>query len=143
MNRQDFKSTIRNLNRFEQDLGRLVKSAQKLAGGLGKDLGGVFDVVIQRRLEEANRLFAPLASILRLGGHSGESAGGAPSRPSKAAKPAARKRGKKGRGGRGRKLNLSADSIKSAMAQANGVKTKAAEILGVSIPTFNKYFRQA
>ncbi len=141
MNRDDFKRTLVTLNQVERDLKRLVKNARKLAQGLGQDLGGVFDVAVQRRLEEAERLLAPLASILRLGPAASQthrprpkSKRGTPNRSSRATG--------RSRGGRGRKLNLSTEQIQDALARASGIKAKAAELLGVSIPTFNKYFRE-
>ncbi len=140
MNRDDFKQTLRTLNQVERDLKRLVKNARKLARGLGQDLGGVFDVAVQRRLEEAERLLAPLASILRLGSSGGSSAASEPSSVRRGPGRPPKARGKS-RGGRGRKLNLSSDQIQQALKKASGIKTRAAELLTVSMPTFNKYFK--
>ena len=139
MNRDDFKRTLKTLNQVERDLKRLVKNARKLAEGLGQDLGGVFDVAVQRRLEEAERLLAPLANILRLGSTGSGAASPRPAPKRRAGRPAPAAR--KSRGGRGRKLNLTAEQIQDALKRASGIKTKAAELLGVSMPTFNKYFR--
>lgn len=141
MNRDDFKQSLRTLNQVERDLKRLVKNARKLAAGLGHDLGGVFDVAVQRRLEEAERLLAPLAQVLRLGPPT------TPSRPASSSAKGGRRKTSRGqsksRGGRGRKLNLTAEQLQEALKKASGVKTKAAKILGVSMPTFNKYFKGA
>lgn len=141
MNRDDFKHTLRTLDHVERDLKRLVKNARKLAEGLGQDLGGVFDVAVQRRLEEVERLLAPLAHILRLGPSATPSRSSA-TRTKRGTRTTVRARGRS-RGGRGRKLNLTAEQIQDALKRASGVKTRAAEILGVSMPTFNKYFRGA
>lgn len=140
MNRDDFKHTLRTLAQVERDLARLGKSTRKLAEGLGQDLGGVFDAAVQRRLEEVDRLLAPLADVLRVGPRATASRTTRRPRPEPRSRAGARPRGG-ARGGRGRKVNLTADQIQQALERARGVKARAAELLGVSLPTFDRHVR--
>ncbi len=142
MDPDGFKRTLVTLNQVERDLERLVKNARKLAQGLGRDLGGLFDVAVQRRLEEADRLLAALARILRLGPASSEARATRPKPKRGTVQRPRTKASVQSRGGRGRKLELSAKQIQDALARTSGIDTEAAELVGVSIPTFNKYFRE-
>ncbi|MFN7950282.1 MAG: helix-turn-helix domain-containing protein [bacterium] len=152
---KNFARVAEELKTLQQSLSSVVEQTKKLskslAGGLERQLLSriaVFEADIQRRIEDSTAALAPMVDLLsELSGISVRR----PASGAKRARPASRGKNKKTspasparrRGGRGIRVELSAEQLKAALSEAKGVKSRAAQIAGVSVPTFNKKLAEA
>ena len=150
-------ATVRaDLTRLEADLKALLTT---VGGGIGAAIHGR----VAEPLKALSGHVEPLLNLLGAASGPAAPAKRGPGRPRKdAPAPAAVKRGpgrprkdaivaaapapaaapkKKRPGGRGRKANLTADAIQAALKQTGGVKSRAADVLGVSQPTLYNYLK--
>ncbi len=144
---KNFAAVARELETLQESLGSVVAQTKRLSkslvGGLERQLLSriaVFEADVQRRIEDSTAALAPMVDFLSaLGGSAGRrsSATGKGGRRVARAKSARAVQSRR-RGGRGVRVELSAEQLQAALAQAKGVKSRAAEILGVSAPTFYK-----
>ena len=145
-------------------LAQLERNLEELLGSVGGSIGSALSNRVAEPLKALSGHVNPLLALLGTGAVVGAvvAARRGPGRPRKdAVAPAPAKRGpgrprkdatpvtapaaapkKKRRGGRGRKANLTADAIQAALKASGGNKSAAARALGVSQPTFYKYFRE-
>ncbi len=129
-------------------VGQTKKLSQSLAGGLEKQLLSriaVFEADVQRRIHDSALALSPMVELLSaLGGLGGKAKPGRkPGRPKGSGAKPGPKPGRRKRGRRGVRVVLSAEQLNAAMSEAKGVKTRAADILGVSVPTLNKKLGEA
>ncbi len=154
---KNFARVAEELKTLQQSLSSVVEQTKKLskslAGGLERQLLSriaVFEADIQRRIEDSTAALAPMVDLLsELSGISVRR----PASGAKRARPASRGKNKnkktspaspaRRRGGRGIRVELSAEQLKAALSEAKGVKSRAAQIAGVSVPTFNKKLAEA
>ena len=138
------------LKGLQQTLASVVDQTKQISRSLAGDLErqllsriSVFENDVQARIKESAAALSPMVDLLsQLGGFGGAArVRRGPGRPrgagagASAATPGPRRRR---RGRRGVRVTLTREQLEQAMTEANQVKTRAAGILGVSVPTFNK-----
>lgn len=120
------------------DLVRLEADLKTLLNSVGGAIGDAISARINGPLSSIASHIEPLLSLL--GATPSATIRRGPGRPKKVDGAATKRRGGRG-AGRGKKVNLTPEVLREALQKTGGNKTAAAKALGVSQPTFYKYWR--
>ena len=125
----DIPRTRKAASAVRKNLDSLANNLAALREAAGKDLGAMIDPQIETQLERVQPVLDRMEHLFDAVSGGTTATGKPRGRPPK----------KKSKGGRGRKADLTKAKIQDAMSRADGIKTKAADLLGVTAVTLRKY----